>query len=70
LAVVAGLLLSCSPAIAEEVIKYEAGSGADVVKSIAGAAYVVLLAIFAFRLFQKRARFATGEVAFSASLAF
>ena len=61
-AILAGCLLNCSPALAEDVIKYDPGSGADAVKAIAGAAYVVLLAIFAVRLFQKRAKFATGEV--------
>lgn len=54
-------LLAANPALAEEGLKYDPGSGAEVVKKVAGAAYVVLLAVFAIRLLTKRAKFATGE---------
>lgn len=62
MAILAAILLECSPAFAEEVIKYDPGSGAETVKTIGGAAYALLLVIFAVRLFQKRAKFATAEV--------
>ncbi|EIE21091.1 hypothetical protein COCSUDRAFT_33788 [Coccomyxa subellipsoidea C-169] len=55
------VLLAAGPAIAEDGLKYEPGAGADVVKQVAGAAYVVLLAVFAVRLLTKRAKFATEE---------
>ncbi|KAK9908155.1 hypothetical protein WJX75_003460 [Coccomyxa subellipsoidea] len=54
-------LLAAGPALAEEGLKYDPGSGAEVVKKVAGAAYVVLLAVFAIRLLTKRAKSATGE---------
>ncbi|BDA45070.1 hypothetical protein COCOBI_06-5500 [Coccomyxa sp. Obi] len=53
--------LAAGPALAEEGLKYDPGTGADVVKKVAGAAYVVLLAVFAVRLLSKRARSATEE---------
>ena len=53
--------LAAGPALAGEGLKYDPGAGADVVKKVAGAAYVVLLAVFAVRLLSKRARSATEE---------
>ncbi len=53
--------LAAGPTLAGEGLKYDPGAGADVVKKVAGAAYVVLLAVFAVRLLSKRARSATEE---------
>lgn len=54
-------LTAVGQALADEGLKYDPSSGADTVKNVAGAAYAVLLAVFALRLLNKRAKFATEE---------
>jgi hypothetical protein len=41
---------------------YDPSAGEEVFKNIAGAAYVLLLAVFCVRLFRKRALFGTTQV--------
>ena len=40
-------------------IPYDPSAGSDFLRNVAGAAYVVLLVVFAFRLLRRRADFAT-----------
>lgn len=57
-----GSWLLVPPVLAAEAVKYEPGSGSDVLKTLAGAAYIILVVVYFVRLFRKRAQTATGEV--------
>lgn len=56
-AAVAGLaaLALTLPALAADPVAYDPAAGSDVLKNVAGVAYVVLLVVFAFRLLRRRA---------------
>lgn len=56
-----GMLLAAAPALADEAIKYEPNAGGDVVKNLAGVAYLGLVLFFVVRLLSKRANTATQE---------
>ena len=55
-------MLAAAPALAAEGVKYDPAVGGDVVKNVAGVAYLGLVLFFIVRLLSKRARTATGEV--------
>jgi hypothetical protein len=64
-AVVAGLLvplLGCAAALADEGVAYKSGAGMDVLKLLAGVAYIILVVVFVVRLLKKRATNATSQV--------
>ena len=48
-------------AVAADSVTYDPASGSDFLKNVAGAAYVVLLVVFAARLLRKRATTATSQ---------
>jgi hypothetical protein len=65
-AVFAGLLgplLGCAAALADEGVAYKSGAGMDVLKLLAGVAYIILVVVFVVRLLKKRATNATSQVA-------
>ena len=61
LATLAATLAHPLAAFAEETVAYDPASGSDFLKNVAGAAYVVLLVVFAARLLRKRATTATSQ---------
>ena len=61
LTVLCSMLLAAAPALAEEAIAYQPTAGGDVVKNLAGVAYLGLVLFFVVRLLSKRAKTATEE---------
>lgn len=61
LVAVASALASPLAAAAADAIPYDKSAGSDFLKNVAGAAYVVLLVVFAARLLRKRATTATSQ---------
>jgi len=54
-------LAACPPALADTGVTYNPQDGSETLKTVAGVGYIILVIIYFFRLFKKRADKATSE---------